>query len=353
MAIECTAAHGRGASLCPSLVAVLSAMLVSTCYGCGARTPLGHRGFDGYRQFEQQPSQGAVTATFLGTTSVLFEDGETSILSDGFVTRPALLELGRPIVPDETRIRRTMEKLGVRSLDAVFTGHTHYDHALDAPQIARQTGAVLIGSESTSNLGRAVGLPAERIRVVSDGSRLTFGKFELTFVESRHSPDDRYPGDIDAPFEVPAPVSRWRTGKTWSVFVRHVNRTLLVHGSANFKPGALRGRPAEVVFLGIGALGRQPADFVRAYWDEVVRATGASRVIVVHWDDFFRSLDEPLRPMPPPLDSFSDAMSSVLRFGKADAVGVLLPVPLRRADPFAGLVPPQPGSQATRGTAFR
>ncbi|MFF2205928.1 hypothetical protein [Streptomyces sp. NPDC058145] len=40
---------------------------------------------------------------------------------------------------------------------------------------------------------------------------------------------------------------------------------MLLHASANFRPGALRGVDADIVYLGVGNLGRRPAGFVRAY----------------------------------------------------------------------------------------
>jgi len=175
--------------------------------------------------------------------------------------------------------------------------------------------------------------------VVADGETLHFGKFELTFVESQHSPGDRYPGSITSPLKPPARAGSWKTGTTWSVLIRYEeSRTILVHGSANFRAGALKGRSADVVYLGLGHLGRQSDAFVDAYWNEVVRATGATRVIVMHWDDFFRSLDEPLRPMPSVLDPVQNAMRRILERGARDGVEVLSPVAWERVDPFAGLM---------------
>ena len=56
-------------------------------------------------------------------------------------------------------------------------------------------------------------------------------------------------------------------------------------------PGALKGRRADWVMLGIALV-----DDYDAYLRELVDATGATRVIPIHWDDFTRSFDEP--PIP-------------------------------------------------------
>jgi len=313
-------------------------LLVLAAGGVIARA-LRHPDLAPFRRYEQRPSTGgAVTAQFLGTTSILFRDSATAILADGFVSRPGLVRvLSGRVAPDTARIADALRRLGVDSIAAVFAGHSHYDHALDAPTIARLTGAVLLGSSSTANVGRGGGLPERQIRVVRDGETVRVGAFALTFVESRHSAPDRYPGTIDAPLVPPAPAGAWKSGTTWSVFVEHGGRTLLVHGSPNFRPGALRGRHAEVVYLGAGTLSRQSEAFVDAYWNEVVRATGARRVILVHWDDFWRGLDEPLVPLPAAVDDFGESVRRVLRRAAADDVEVLLPVPWQPTDPFAGL----------------
>jgi L-ascorbate metabolism protein UlaG (beta-lactamase superfamily) len=318
----------------PGAAALATTLLAST--GCDGRFPLRHPDLAPFRRYEQCPTAGgAVTAQFFGTASILFRDSTTAVLSEGFVTRPGVVRvlLGR-VAPDTARVAGAVRQLGIDSIAAVFTGHSHYDHAMDSPEFARRTGAVLLGSPSTLNIGRGAALPPDQLRAVRDGESLRFGQFTLTFIESRHSPDDRFPGTVDEPLRPPARAGRYRTGATWSVLIEHDGRTMLVHGSANYRAGALRGRRADVVYLGIATLGKQPDDFVRAYWNEVVRETGAKRVILVHWDDFFRSLDKPLRPLPYAADDFPATMRRLLRLAGND-VEVLLPRLWQSSDPFA------------------
>lgn len=304
------------------------------------KLPFGRPALGPYAQYWQKPvSAGVVgsgvSACFLGTSSLLLHDGDTAVLSDGFVTRPGLARvLAGTIAPDQDVVAGAINRLGVVSLAAVFCCHSHYDHALDAPVWAEQLGADLVGSASTVNVGRGWGLPETALKVVGEGEALTYGEFRLEFVTSLHSPGDRYPGTIDQPLVAPAKAGAWKTGLVYSVFITHRGRTILIHASANARPGALAGRRAEVVYLGIGGLGRQDEVFAEQYWNEVVRATGAKRVILVHWDDFFRRLDEPLRPMRYPLDDFDRGMHHILTRAHTDNVEVLLPVPWQHTDPF-------------------
>ena len=57
----------------------------------GRHLPFAHPRLDRYRKYLERPAEPATTglkAHFLGTSSVLLSDQNTSILSDGFVTRP-------------------------------------------------------------------------------------------------------------------------------------------------------------------------------------------------------------------------------------------------------------------------
>ena len=110
---------------------------------------------------------GAVTVTFLGNTTLLITDGQTSLMTDGFFTRPDMASLlfGR-LEPDSGLIRAALQRAGVTRLAAVIPAHSHHDHAMDAPEVARQTGALLLGSASSANIGRGWGLPESQIRVV-------------------------------------------------------------------------------------------------------------------------------------------------------------------------------------------
>lgn len=81
------------------------------------------------------------------------------------------------------------------------------------------------------------------------------------------------------------------------------------------------GMRADVVFLGIGLLGKQSDAFVRDYWREVVQTTGAKIVVPVHWDDFTVSLDRPLRQTGPLFDKVKEALAAI---GELAAAGQMV-----------------------------
>lgn len=109
-----------------------------------------------------------VTVSFLGVSTVLFDDGRSAILTDGFFSRPSLPKtLVRPLRSDMGRIDAALRRAGITTLDAVLCAHSHYDHALDSAAVALRTDAVLVGGSSTGFIGQGSGLPDDRIVMVA------------------------------------------------------------------------------------------------------------------------------------------------------------------------------------------
>ena len=276
--------------------------------------------------------------TWLGVSTLLVDDGESALLTDGFFSRPGLARVGLGrVAPSVPRIEGCLARAGISRLAAVIPVHTHFDHALDSAAVAERTGAVLIGGESAANIGRGYGLPEDRIRIVSSGVAVELGSFAVTPIASQHCPPDRFPGVITAPLRTPARASAYRCGEAWSVLVRHrtTDRRLLIQGSAGYVPGVLAGRRAEVAYLGVGQLGVLPESYLREYWEHTVRAVGARTVIGIHWDDFFRPLSKPMRALPFAADDLDNSMRVLQRLADDDGVSLYLPTVWRREDPWA------------------
>ena len=273
-----------------------------------------------------------LTVMFVGVATLLFDDGETAIMTDGYFSRPGQNNL-RAILPDREGISKALKRAGVTSLAAVIPVHSHFDHALDSPIVAMQTGALLVGSSSTANIGRGYGLPEERIRTVKFGDSVSFGRFKVHFLQSAHLPTGYASGPITAPLTVPAAASAFGQGDAYSLLIEHEGRRILVQGSAGFVPGALQGRSADVIYLGTGGLSTRDAAYQAAYWQEIVRTVGARRVIPIHWDNFFRPLEEGLVPGA----DFPRMMESLRERGKPDGIDIWLSPQWVATDPFAGI----------------
>jgi L-ascorbate metabolism protein UlaG (beta-lactamase superfamily) len=285
-------------------------------------------------------SESVLTVTWLGVTTLFIDDGDSALMTDGFFSRPSLTEvrLGR-LAPSPQRIDDSLARAGVRRLEAVMPLHTHFDHALDSAVVAQRTGARLVGGESAANVGRGQGLSEDRLVVAASGASLSLGGYEVTLIKSKHSALGHWPGVITEPVVPPVKVSAYRCGEAWSTLVHHraTGRRLLIQGSAGFVPGALAGQRADVVYLGVGQLGMMPdtEGYIVDYWTETVRAVGARRVVLIHWDDLFRPLDEPILAAPYIFDDLNVSMQILTRLAADDGVPLHLSTVWQRADPWA------------------
>ncbi|MGE0219115.1 MBL fold metallo-hydrolase [Mycolicibacterium sp.] len=303
------------------------------------RLKLGRPDLSAYRTRADLPaasSASPLTVTWAGVTTLLVDDGDAALLTDGFFSRPSLLTVAtRPLVSSRPRIDAALGRLGVRRLEAVLPVHTHYDHAMDSAVVAQLTGARLIGGTSAAHVGRGHGL--DRVEVVTPGAAVPAGPFDITLIEGSHCPPDRFPGTITEPVTPPARASAYRCGEAWSTLVHHrpTDRRLLIVGSAGFVPGALAGHRADVVYLGVGQLGLQPTGYLVEYWRQTVGTVGARRVVLIHWDDFFRPLDRPVRALPFATDDLDATMRVLSRLAADDGVALHLPTLWTRADPWS------------------
>lgn len=234
-----------------------------------------------------------VSVTWLGTAGVLVSDGQTDILIDPFVSRYGLLRvgLGLPLNPRQDLIKQWLGRLGCTGVQVVLVSHSHYDHVLDAPYFARETGALLAGSASTLNAGRGVGLPETQLMPVQPGTPFRAGAFTLRFIESRHGPAlfgrVPYPGTIDQPLVPPQKASAYKLGGVYGILLEHPAGTILHHGSAGFLSGMYDDIRADVILLGI--TGREDTG---TYLGEVPEKVRPRLVIPIHFDDFFTPLDD-------------------------------------------------------------
>ncbi|OJZ75620.1 MBL fold metallo-hydrolase [Mycobacterium paraffinicum] len=281
---------------------------------------------------------GSLSAMWMGVATLLIDDGSSALLTDGYFSRPSLARVAAgKVAPSPARVDGCLARAKVSALDAVVPVHTHIDHALDSALVADRTGARLVGGRSAANVGRGYGLPDDRLVIAASGEPITLGAYDVTLVESHHCPPDRFPGTIDAPLTPPVRASAYRCGESWSTLVHHrrTDRRLLIQGSAGFVKGALAGHRADAAYLSVGQLGLQPRSYLTDYWTETVRAVGARRVIMIHWDDFFRPLSKPLRALPYAGDDLDSSIRILDELAAQDGVALHLPTVWRRENPWA------------------
>lgn len=246
------------------------------------------------------PSPNNVRVTWLGTAGIFITDGETGILIDPYVSRFSMsrVAFGLSLSPNRDLVRKWADKLGREKINAVIVSHSHFDHVADAPYFAMEANAPLIGTESTMNVGRSAGMTENKLIIVKPGETLQFGKFTVKFIESLHGPAFLgrvpYPGTIDKPLTQPAKASDYRLGGVFALQITHPYGTIIHHGSAGFKQGMYDdGTTADILLLGIA--GRGDTD---PYLENVALKTRAKLVVPVHFDNFFKPLEDGISYLP-------------------------------------------------------
>ena len=244
------------------------------------------------------PGEGGVRVRWLGTAGFALEHQGTTVLFDPYLTRASLLRCATSrLVSDARAIAAHTPRA-----DAIVVGHTHFDHALDVPAIAALTGARVYGSRSAVTLCRASGLPEARLHDVegspgADPVVAEVGPFELRFHPSAHSRFALgrvpFPGEIADCDQVPLRVPHYRCGAVFAVEIRVAGRTILHLGSAELIESTLPVREPDLLLLCAAGWTSSPE-----LPERVARAVTPRAVLLSHWDDFFRSIDKPARPLP-------------------------------------------------------
>lgn len=239
-------------------------------------------------------ARGGLTLRWLGTAGHVISTGSTTVVVDPFVTRPGLRALLSPLRPDLGAIDRWLPA----RVDAVLLGHSHYDHLLDAPSLARARGALVVGTPTTAAFARAAGVDADRIVVVPpEGRTLTVGDITVRFVPSLHNRlvAGRVPlsGEVREPPSLPVRALRYRMGGAFGIQLEAGGLTLYHNGSADLVDAELAGHRADVLLVGLAGRGA-----TRDYLARLIGLLAPTVVVPTHHDAFFAPLEEGERLLP-------------------------------------------------------
>jgi len=219
---------------------------------------------------------------WLGVAGVELAINSEVLAIDPFFTRPPFRNLlfGRP------QLNRALVAEKLPGCDHILITHSHYDHLMDVPQIASNTGAHVYGSTNTCRLLRILNLPGSQIHNVQAGDRLSLGEFEVEVLPGRH---------------IKTPLDRWISGS----LPQNLHPPLRLTDYKMDESLSFRVSAGGCDFLH----GRHPAGadvwFAIPVWKQeifqkLLTEVQPRLVVPIHWDDFFRPLSKPLRPMVAP-----------------------------------------------------
>lgn len=267
-------------------------------------------------------AQNNVTISYLGTAGWELTDGKTVVLIDPYLTRFKINTPNDPVLPSDPRPLVTSSEIvqsdtgvidaHIRRADFIVVTHSHGDHLFDVPYIARKTGALVIGTETTANFARANGVPNSQILTVKGGEDLALGDISIRIVPSVHgilrhapnwqprgtAPPQTFSADAKPPFRFDQLPGE---GGTLAYLVRIGGRQVLAFGSMNYIEREVEGLRPDVAL--IGAMPERHE--IYRYTERLMRALGNPPLVLpAHWDRFNVPYDVSQQPAVDRLQSF-------------------------------------------------
>jgi L-ascorbate metabolism protein UlaG (beta-lactamase superfamily) len=245
---------------------------------------------------------------------------------DPFLSRVPLSYLlrRRPALPDRALLDRFLP--ADEDVVGVLVGHTHWDHAVDAPEIARRTGCKAYGSNSLVRLMALHGL-AEQAVEVDPYRTYELGPFEVTFVPSTHSKlllglAVPFAGELTCEQLDSLAPGAYRCGQVWGIHIAVGGITLYHQGSADLIDDAVRHRGVDVFLAGIA--GR---NFTDRYWERILSRLDPATIVPTHYDNFFVPVSEEMELMGSArIAELEDEVSRVSRDARVRALPRLMRV---------------------------
>ncbi len=216
-----------------------------------------------------------------------------SLYIDPYLSRVPLrsLLLRRQAIPDPAAIDRFLP--ATDDCAGVLVGHTHFDHAVDAPAVARRFGCRAYGSGSLVHLMSLHGL-ADRAVEVEPHRVYGLGPFEVSFVPSVHSKlllglAVPYSGELTCEHLDALHPAAYACGQVWGIRIEVAGISIYHQGSANLIDEQVPEGGVDVFLAGVA--GR---NFTDRYWERILPKLDPAAVVPTHYDDFFVPLDEDL-----------------------------------------------------------
>ena len=261
------------------------------------------------------PPANTIRVTYLGVNGFQFETGKHTLLVDPYFTRVGFwpAALNQRIESNPQRVNEGLKHV-CPHVEAILVTHAHFDHLLDVPDIAKQTGARIFSGPTAIQLVESVGISPNQCETVQPGSvraispwtirvltaqhdRL-FGK--VPFERCRHLASDHFsgrersraPGEIEKPLKLPVKASDWCVGEPLAFLIEAAGKRIYIDS------GGVPGMP-PIVELGhvhhsefvpwhidLAILGVALPDS-RARFAEVVKQLGPRYIFPSHEDDMF------------------------------------------------------------------
>ncbi len=258
---------------------------------------------------------------YLGVGGWLIRHGESALLTAPFFSNPGMLDVALGRIETDTALVDTFLP-PVEDVSAILVGHGHYDHLLDVPYIARvrAPSARVYGSLSTIHTltgdpeldpGRLVSVEDQAGDAGAAGEWIEVegGSIRFMALRSEHAPHymelNLFAGHHVEPLEgLPDRASGWLEGQTLAFLIdllgpdgepvyRIHYQDAAAEPPAGFPPRLPDRKGVDLMIVCVPG-----AEQVNGYPEAIVGHLAPRRVILGHWEDFFRPRTEGLRLSP-------------------------------------------------------
>jgi L-ascorbate metabolism protein UlaG (beta-lactamase superfamily) len=259
------------------------------------------------RQMSSASTADRLQLTHFGAAAWRITDGKTTVYVDPYFSRLRTVKIfGTSFPPpsdDPRHVYRydevpvsdtaTIDK-HVDKADYILISHSHFNHCMDMPYIAKKTGAIVIGTESTANLARASGVPDRKLIAVRGGEDFEFGAISVKVIPSLHSSlvipspyslwdNCRYFDGREVPRDLKGPprLEDYVEGGTLAYLIRFGAHRILVLCSMNYIEREMVGLDPTVALIPASPWRLQ----IYEYTQRLMAALGKPQfVVATHWD---------------------------------------------------------------------
>ncbi|MEV4621605.1 MBL fold metallo-hydrolase [Asanoa sp. NPDC049573] len=260
-------------------------------------------------------NKGAATFRWFGTAGWRIDIGARTVLVDPYLSRyrTGLFDGAMDPATPLTVNAATVDAHAGRP-ETVLVTHSHWDHFNDVPHIATTTGARVLGTLTTYQLGLASGIPAAQLGPLKGGEVLDFGDYTVEVAASLHSRNAGYsvgiPGVRLSQPPRPTTVADLPEGDTLAFLLTIADGpSVFFMGASDFVARNVDGMRPDIAMVAMAS-----STATHDYVPRLLDALGHPGVVVpVHWDNFETPLTNPPAVAPADRERLSAMINEIRR----------------------------------------
>lgn len=219
---------------------------------------------------------------WLGVNGFHIRTDQGSILIDPYFSRVPFYKMwfGK-VKPDLSVIQSNLFPA-----DAILVSHAHIDHLLDVPVLAQDQDIPVYGSHNTCQILSSMNLPEKLIQPLHSHQIFRVGEITITVFPASHIYTPGFlPGSLPEEIHPPLKARQYTMDENYAFQIQASGFTILTD------PGHPLQTTEKVDVLILFPF------HSHELLEEILLSVKPDKVIPSHWDDFWRPLSKPVKPM--------------------------------------------------------